>query len=512
MKKRSRSRVQTLAASRAISPPDAAPIPGAYMTGIAAADHSTAHGYIYFPNLTGKTQLRDLTLREARKRSQWAAWNIPPARKATRDLARWVGAVRMIPSTTDEAFNDAVLEWWTETYSKRPGNYDASGKFTDSGFLTNALFSVFRDGDMLAIHGTDETGAPIAIAVESALIANPSKGPVGEWCDGVRVGPHYKHLAYHVRSEADWHTAEGPGQIIQAKDVHFFANFETHSPGRGTPSLIHAIRQLLEYREIDNDTRAVLKAHGLVGFAIERDSANTPSTNQPVSGKLVRENLAERGTQTTATTAAPSSIPQNINQVFGSGEIMNMPPGAKIKTITDGRDFPAQAALKQDIYHQIAMGLGVPVELLFMLDKLTGPGVRFVLQQAQDWREYWLDQQVKFLTVDYVRRVEWAIRTKQVPRPKDSKWWRHTVNYPRAVTIDAGRDAAAQDRRLKSGLTNWQTEYGEEGLQWKQQIRQRVTELREALEECQRQNVPPHLFFQAEPPPEPAPAADPNTP
>lgn len=513
MKKRHRHRVtQALAATLAFQPAAPAPMPGAYVTGIAAADHSTSRGYIYFPNLTGKTQLRELTLREARKRSQWAAWNIPPARKATRDLARWVGAVRMIPATTDEAFNDAVLEWWTETYEKRPGNYDASGKFTASGFLTNALFSVFRDGDMLAVHGTDETGAPVAIAVESALIDNPSNGVNGEWCDGVRVGPHYKHLAYHVRSESDWLTAEGPGAIIQAKDVHFFANFETHSPGRGTPSLIHAIPQLLDYREIDNDVRKILKAHGLVGFAIERDSAATPGTNQPVSGKLVRDNLAERGTQTTASTASPSNIPRNINQVFDNGEVMNLPAGSTIKTITDGRDFPAQAALKQDIYHQIAMGLGVPVELLFMLDKLTGPGVRFVLSQAQDWREYWLDQQVKFLTVDYVRRVEWAIRTRQVPKPKDPRWWRHVVNYPRAVTIDAGRDAAAQDRRLKSGLTNWQTEYAEQGEQWKPQMRQRVTELREALEECQRQNVPPHLFFQAEPPPEPAPAPDPNAP
>lgn len=510
MKKNTRNRVaKALARIPTEGTADPSTMPGAYMTGISAADHTTSRGYIYFPNSTGKTQLRELTLREARKRSQWAAWNIPPARKATRDLARWVGAVRMIPATNDEAFNDAVLEWWTETYEKRPGNYDASGKFTASGFLTNALFSVFRDGDLLAIHATAPDGSPTVVSVESALIANPSNGAPGEWTDGVKLGPHYVHQAYHVRSEADWLTSEGPGQLIPAYMAHLFANFETHSATRGTPSLIHAINQLVDYREIDNALRRILKTHQLVGFAFERDSTATSGDLPPVSGKMVRENLAGRGTQTTASTAAPSEIPRNVNQVFDSGEVMNLPAGVKIKTINDGRDFPAQAALKEDIYHQIAMGLGVPVELLFMIDKLKGPGVRFVMQQAQEWREYWLDQQVKFLTVDYVRRVEWAIRTKQVPRPKDPKWWRHTVNYPRAVTIDAGRDAAAQDRRLKSGLTNWKTEYGEQGQQWKQEVKQRVTELKEALAECERQGVPAHLFFQEQPPPEPTPAADP---
>lgn len=515
MKNRTRSRNRITKAIASI-PQDAgaapAPVPGAYITGISAADHSTSRGYVYFPNLTGKTQLRELTLREARKRSQWAAWNIPPARKATRDLARWVGAVRMIPATADEAFNDAALEWWTETYEKRPGNYDASRKFTASGFLTNALFSVFRDGDLLAIHATAPDGSPTVISVESALIANPATGAPGEWNDGVKLGPHYSHQAYHIRSDADWLTTEGPGQSIPAEMAHMFANFETHSSTRGTPSLIHAIPQLLDYREIDNDVRKILKVHGLVGFAIERENGAVSGDVQPVSGKMVRENLADRGTQTTVGTSSPSNIPRNINQVFDNGEVVNMPAGAKIKTINDGRDFPAQAALKADIYHQIAMGLGVPVELLFMLDKLTGPGVRFVLQQAQEWREYWLDQQVKFLTVDYVRRIEWAIRTRQIPRPKDPKWWRHTVNYPRAVTIDAGRDAAAQDRRLKSGLTNWQTEYGEQGMQWKHEVRQRVTELKEALAECERQGVPPHLFFQDQMQPEPTPEDDPNSP
>lgn len=471
--------------------------PDAASTGIAAADDDPRmRGFVYFPNLTGKHQFKSYTRREARRRSQWAAWNIPPARKATRDLARWVGAVSLSPSTSDEEFNAEHSEWWHDTYERRAGHYDASGKYTASGFVINALNCTFRDGDMGAAHIIGPHGEPLVMAVESALIESPT-GYDAAWCDGVLVGPHYEHLAYNVRGDDRGREAN---TRIDAAHFHLFANYETHSATRGTPALIHAIPQIMDYREIDNDVRKILKVHGLVGFYFKKELGASTDVIDPFQGKSRRDNLAGRGTQTTAAAGAPSNIPARVNEVFDNGQILNLPPGVTPGVINDGREFPVQAAVKQDIYHQIAMGLGVPVELLFMLDKLTGPGVRFVLRQAQEWRNYWLDQQVKFLTVDYVRRTEWAIRTRQIRRPKDPAWWRHTINYPRAITIDEGRDAAAQIKRLDAGLTNWATEYGEQGDQWKPPVRQRIQELKFAAEECEREGVPAERFFVSQKP------------
>lgn len=476
---------KTSAKPRAVRP--AAPVenaveetpaaPSAFTTGIAASDDSSSRGYIYFPNLTGRQQFTSYTRTEARRRSQWATWNIPPARKATRDLARWIGAVSIQPATTDEVFNAAVEEMMADLYERRPGNYDASGKFTQAGWMINQLFCTFRDGDVLGVHGTDKDGAPVALSVESALVEGARDA--GRWIDGVLVGPQYRALAYNLRGE--------DGQkdyLVDAANAHLFANYETHAAARGTPALIHAIPQIIDYREIDNDVRKILKVHGLVGFAITREMGSSAPAVNPFSGKKVQQNLANFGTQTTTATVSPSDIPRSINEIADNGEIVNLPAGSKIETISDGRDFPAQAMVKQDIYMQIAMGLGVPVELLFMLEKLTGPGVRFVLRQAQEWRNYWLDHQVQWATVDYVRRVEWGIRTRMLPRPKDPQWWRHTVRYPRAITIDEGRDANAQIKRLEAGLTNWATEYGEQGEQWKKEVKQRIVELKFAADEA----------------------------
>lgn len=474
--------------------------PAAWTSGIAAANDSQDHGYIFFPNLNGKQQFTEYTRREARRRSQWAAWNIPPARKATRDLARWVGSISIRPATTDPIFNAALQEWWTETYERRPGAYEATGKFTASEFLTNALFSTFRDGDMLAVHATDESGAPIVVAVESALVDNPTRSAGNDWSDGVRIGPNYRHLAYNIRAES----TSGSDVIIPAGSAHLFANYETHSATRGTPALIHAIPQIISYREVDNASLKILKIHSLFGLVVERQAGTVASEINPLSGKSRVDNLAEVGTKPMPGVPASAKIPRRVNEVVDSAEIANLPPGVSIKPLTDGRDFPSQAAVKNDIYAQIAMGLGVPVELLFMLDKLTGPGVRFVLRQAQEWRLTWLDKQVGFAVVDYIRRVEYAIRTRQVPRPKDPRWWRHAINYPRSVTIDEGRDAAAQRSRLETGLTTWAMEYGEQGETWQDQIKQRVAELKFAQEQCAAAGIDPTLLMPSagSPPPQ----------
>ncbi len=454
-------------------------------------------GTVVFPNAKNKDQFKGYTRREARRISQWAAWHIPPARKATRDLARFCGAVRLDAATDDEEFNAAHAAWWEETYERRPGNYDISGKFTCATFKENALFGVFRDGDLGIAHVTGPGGEPLVMAIESALIDGQPADASADWCDGVRVGPQNQHLAYHIINDTT-----GKGTVIDAADFYLFANYETHSSVRGSPSLIHALPRVRDLREIDNAAVKAAKIQGLVAFYLKRELGATSEPIGTFSGKVRKDNLAGVGTQTTANTAAPSNVPRRVNEVFDDAEMADFPAGITPGVLNDGRDFSAQTVLKEDIYRQIAWGLGVHESVLFGLEKLTGPGVRYVLQQAQEWRYKWLDLQLKFSVVDYVRRTEWAIRTRQLRAPKDSRWWRHTVNYPRAITIDVGRDANAQEKRLTNALTTRQREYAEEGDQWKPHAKQWLAEKVYLKTEGEKMGLTPaEIFPDTAPPP-----------
>lgn len=456
--------------------------------GITAADtNSEARGFIYFPNLKSADQFRGYSRRETIRRSQWLTWNLGPAR-VLHKLARWIGAIGITPATSDRDFNKITAAWWRTKFEHSRLAYALTARHTVSEFLVNGTFLTLRDGDALAIRARHPNGTPAAAIYESLLCDHAG---LPGFTEGIRLSPHHQHLAYAIRNDDSPHQAT----IIDAAHGHLFANHETHANIRGTPALVHAVNRLLDYREIDNATLSILKAHQLVSWAFTKEPGTPNAAIRPVSGAARKTTIpADRpGSTTEGTTTA--STKRIINDVFGSGEFLDLPPGVKPEKMTDGRDFPAETAVKADIYHQLALGLGLPVELLFLLDKLTGPGVRFVLRQAQGWREWWLDQQISWLVPDYALRLEHAIRTRELPPCKDPYYWRHTIRYPAAITIDDGRDARAQIARLENGLTTWEDEYGEQGDDWRPKVDQRIHELSYALESLRSANVPPELFF-----------------
>lgn len=467
------------------------PDSGAIMAsdGIEAGGFSESRGFVYFPNLKGSDQFKGYSRQETIRRCQWLVWNVGPAR-VLHKLARWVGSVGITPGTADREWNKTAQAWWRQKFERSRQSYALTRRHTVGEWLVNSTFLTLRDGDALAVRARDAAGAPAVGIYESLMCEGGNRE---EFREGIKLSPHYQHLAYAVRNEND----RLGSTVLDAAHCHLFSNQETHATIRGVPALVHAVGRLLDYREIDNATLAILKAHQLFGLAFTRELGASVAAVKPLSGAGRKDTVpaTRTGEPTNGGTSERAEGKRYVNEVFGSGEVLDLPPGVKIDKLSDGRDYPSEAAVKNDIYHQLALGLGLPVELLFMLDKLTGPGVRFVLRQAQGWREWWLDQQVSWLVPDYARRVEHAIRVGELPKCSDPYFWRHTIRYPAAITIDDGRDARAQITRLENGLTTWQDEYGEQGDDWRDRVEQRIEELRYATELLNTSGVDPALFF-----------------
>lgn len=469
MSKRARSlRHRTRAAVPAV--PTA--VPAAFDNGGGVGNDGN-RGTVIFPFAKSKDHLKGYNRREAVRLSQWATWKMGAARMATLGLAGRAGVVNLAADTSDSIFNAAHTEWWQEMFEKRSGNYDVTGKFTASGFARNAVFCAFRDGDIGIVHTTGENGEPLLMAVESSIIrtAQTADG----WCDGVHLDPRGRPIEYSIMAGDGYRDASAT--VVSARDFFLLANYETHDSVRGTPALFSTLDRVRDLREIDNAAIKAAKIQALIALYFKREMGAVNDVIPNLSGKVKFQNLAGQGTQTTAAYGAPSNIPRRVQEVFDDAEVFDgLSPGVEPKILNDGRDYSAQTPLKEDIYRQIAWGLGLDEHILFGFKGMTGPEVRKVLGDFQRWRENWQAMQLNFLTIDYLRRTEWAIRTRQIPRPKDPAWWKFIVNYPAAATIDAGRDAASQDKRLGNFTTNLSLEYGEMGMGWQAPAKQRLAE------------------------------------
>ena len=471
-----------------------------YGTGsIAAASQPMHQGYVYWPELNSKYQLTESDLKEVRRKSQWLVINT--AARVIRRLARYLGAPVVKANTRDPEFNKAADAWFATQYRDRTGAYDRSGKYNASTFITNCIFSAWRDSDCTALFLETETGEPTVAAIEASRIDQPwNAGPYSDFQDGVLVDQWDRHLAYLIKKQPIGNRHRyAPDEYIRvpAGHCHMFGDFEDQHHVRGTAALIHAASNLIDLRQIDQANMAQAKIAQQFGILFTSEQLTAPTNFVPgsvVPGPRRREEVtsATGGSTATSKTAPTTRI---VQEVTGVGTLTALPPGVKAQVLQSQHDFTAQAEIKKDIYTLTALGLGVPVELLFLLDKLTGPGVRFVLRQTQEWRDYWLRSMQTFQSIDWARRIDWAIRTKQLPRCKDPEFARHYFQAPKAVTIDDGRSASALVSALESGITNLTEIYGEKGGDAKEEITTRIEEIQHTLAECKRLGVDPAFYF-----------------
>ena len=478
------------------------------ISGIAAADNPSHQSYIYFPEARTKFQLTSLDLKETRRRSQWLCLNT--FARVLRRLARYLGTPRIKANTRDAEWNKAADTWFQENYIDRVGGYDASGKYSAETFLTNCIYQAWRDSDCTAVHLNGPGGEPQCVAIEANRIDNGlNMGNMDRWQDGVLTDWNDRHLYYNVLKNPPGAVGYAYNQDyiqVPAWKCHMFGDFESQSSVRGTPALIHCVADLLSDRQISQANEEIIKLTKQYGILLTTELGGQPAAPgvHAPSGPRRREVSQPAQTASTSgnsTAAGSTAVTKNttgtrtVAEVMGGTEIHSLPPGTKAQILQPANYMPEQRAMREHIYANVALGLGVPVELLFLLDKLTGPGVRFVLRQSQEWRNYWLKSMQTWMSVDWARRIEWAIRTGRLPRCKDPEFARHYFTMPRAITIDDGRSAAAVIASLSAGTTNLAELFGEKGMDWREETAQRIDEIKFILEDCKRKGVDPAYYF-----------------
>lgn len=389
-------------------------------------------------------------------------------RGAVADLTRYSVGGGLVPqSQAAPEIADAYESFWKE-WSKIA---DSTGRRTFEQLQQLASLRMDVDGDIGFVLRKTSTGYPQLQLVEGHAIG--SEATDEGWFDGVRVSPDGRPIAYRVLGPDKAHTD------IDARDFILLAETERAGQQRGLSALAHALDHVRDVADILDYEKTGVKMAASIGVAI---------TTQ---GGAVDEGASyiESGAD------APVSAGGSPLETFEAGMVPRLRLGEKIESFASNRPNPSFVGFVEHLLRDISVGLGLPFEFIWSADKLGGASQRFILAKAQ--RRF--EQRQAYLTSALLNRVwGWVIASaiKRGDLPKSADWWRVRWQAPAKITVDVGREAAANRDDIRMGLRTLQEDAGERGLDWLELRDQAERETADLIVRAQRVAAQTGVDFQ----------------
>lgn len=450
---------------------EAAPLAdSALISGYDGANTSIRRGQIFWPTLDTRLELDAFSRAELLRRIRWLRANVGFVKGLINNAADLIGWLTPTAITADEEWN-ALAD---ENFKYRAGSkssFDRAGKFDFAGAQGMLLRCALRDGDALAVLTESQTGGAMCAFFESPQIVNPKDADKTVWKDGVMESPGGYHMKYGLATR-DRKTVVP----VSSRDAIYFGAFESGGHTRAVPPLAHAINHAVDITEVWADVKHAIKNAALYGVVRERDQGSTQKTRAGLGAAL----------GTLGTGDGTGSVFET-STVYAGGLIPQGGPGEKFKVLHDERPGPNQQAFIEELKRDCCIGYGLPYEVVVRMEKLTGPGVRFIMEFAGQWIRKWQRRlRNDFCHRYWVYHMSKEIKAGRLPEPKDPFWALKCSWTPqRSLTIDRGRDGKQKLDEIKNGLGTWDDFWTEwYGAQWRDKTRQRIREVAFAESEC----------------------------
>lgn len=459
------------------------------------ANYSERRGQIIMPSLDTREELDSFSREELTRRVRWLYNNVGFVRGIVRNSATLVGWMSAQARTQDRDWNRKQ----EKSFKRRTGkaaNFDRAGKYNWRTAQLMIQRCSRKDGDVLTVLTTNrEKTAPAVAFYEAHQLATPENAS-GKWSDGVKLGEGGRHLAYGLKGD------DGKVTEVPAHAVIYFGAFDSPGHTRAISPLAHAVNHAIDITETRADTKHAIKVAALFG-AVRGLEAGTPATKARTGmGGVLKE---VKGSTPSADGGAPVERKFEARQVWKGGQIPELGPGEKIDLLHDTRPHPNGMDFQDELIRDIACGFGTTMEVIYKMGKLTGPGIRFVMDQASRWIDIEQEHLAQWCELVWLYFTAWDIVHGGLGLPTGEEDWTSVEFLPqRDLTIDRGKDGRLDLDLLQRG-------YGTEadfhrkmtGKSWDDQAMQRITEVKFKIDECKKAGVPYDLAF----PPAPGTAA-----
>lgn len=380
--------------------------------------------------------------------ARWSYINVPYVRGGIDLMARLTVGTGFSPHTLSKDKGLAIAA--DAYYGEKTRNIGFSNGESMDELLLHDCRCADVDGDLGYVMTGDEFDQPKLQLIEGHRIKT---GDVQDAAciDGVWVDNFARRVGYNVALPGGDDSYNTPTKRIAAQDFIYLAERNRPDELRSMTALIHALAPLQDLYEILGFAMQSAKKNSEVGIVVE-----TYATDD------------WKGPQLTSYDSLPISSPPptapSYEQIFGSGgKSVLLRPGEKLNSFAHSHPSPTIEQWAEFIIRGIAVGYGVPFEVLWNPEAIGGANTRMItaLLRAR------LIQRRASLILPKLTRVRFWILSRGIKRGElryspdlfKCDW---NPNFS-DITVDAGRESRERRLNVQAGLDTWTGYYSDNG-------------------------------------------------
>lgn len=369
------------------------------------------------------------------------------------------------PDTGDVAFDDWAASWLKQ-WSNVCDLTSLQSFATLQGLIAR---SWFYDGEVFIYKTRGESGYPRVQLIEAHRVETPPDQIHREGksvIDGIEINQFGRPVGYWVS------TSSGKEKAYKLYDAALIIHhFEPSRPGqmRGEPFVSCVINDLHDLSDIQEYEKLAAKD------AAEISHILTTKTGEMTLAEMRRE----LGSTSQAAGNGSSTTQERVKAVSeaAGGRTIALMEGEKYEQHRNDRPSVATRELWDYLTSKVCAGVGISKLLVFPWS-MQGTVTRADLDSQSAFFRARSTSLSGTINLIYIYVIGWAVANGQYKGKAPDNIFACNIRLPRSVNVDIGKNSAAVISELKAGITTFARAYGDCGLYYKAELRQKAAEIR----------------------------------
>ena len=413
---------------------------------------------------------------ELTRKMRWLSVNSGLIRTIVNDYATYsVGdGIKAQPASGDSAWDAAAAKYFDD-WCKRP--CELTGRYNFYEVQNLVCRKVDIDGEIFVLKTYGQNG-PLLQLIESHRVGTSSGMPDPEGgVDGVLFNKFGRVVGYNVIR------SDGTARVVNSGAIMHVHNPEQVTGARAYSPIQHSINATVDVLEMLSLEKVAAKSNADIVRTITRDNG----------GQFDAADFEAFGMRPQD---YPNGVYNNPEQVgtFVGGKVLSLAPGERLESFESKRPNSTFCGFVDFNNRDSCMGSGLPYEFVVDSSKVGGSSMRFVLAKAERAFSHRQNILINHLCVNVWGYIIGSAIANGEIAPNEN--W-HRVNWvtPRRVTVDAGREAAANQKDIEMGIKTLSDHYAEQGMGVVDETRRRAADARLIIDTAKEFNVPVSMLW-----------------